>query len=83
MLYKVNVPKDLISSKVTVKEDPIDCGINLSIRYYFVSELKLWLQEHLDTMPTICINRHDFDPPEYYIRVPSQEIKTQFEITWY
>lgn len=83
MSFAVSIPRDLLSSEVTAKEETSDLGIKLTIRFHFLPEVQQWFEERLETLPTIYMERFDFEPPDYYIRVPSQELKTQFEITWY
>lgn len=83
MSFAVSIPQQLLSTEVTAIEGDLKPGVKLSIRFHFIPEVKSWLETHLETIPTICMKRFDFEPPDYYIIVPTQEIKTQFEITWY
>ena len=82
MSYVVSIPLHLLSPEVTATENNQQQEVKLIINFHFLPEVKSWLESHIDPVPTIYINRHDFEPPDYYIKVPTQELKTQFELTW-
>lgn len=84
MTCKLIIPSDLISSTVSSNIDiENDYAVTLQVKFSFIEDVEQWFIDHIGKSPFIMLNRNDFEPPEYWVKLPSQDLADAFKLAWY
>lgn len=81
--YKVSIPYELTDRSIKYNVDQNnDYRVTLDYKVFYKPDLADWFVKYIGYRPTIMMSYSDFEQPGLWAEVPSQEIKTAFEVTW-
>jgi hypothetical protein len=84
MSCKLIIPSNLISSTVSSNVDADNnYAVTLQVKFSFIEDVEQWFIDHIGKSPFIMLNRRDFEPSEYWIKLPDQEIVDAFKLAWF